>query len=175
MSFNPDKCQVISITNKKMIIDAKYTIHGQVLHETNRAKYIGVTIDNTLSWNSHIDIMTKKANNTTAFLRRNLSSCPADVKSACYKTLVRPQLEYAVTVWDPWTQTNISKIEAVQRREYASHSVTIEEQTVYQLCFTNLSETTSSPVDNNPKSPCYTELSINWSQYHQHLIYNQPV
>ena len=116
MSFNPDKCEVIRITNKKNIIDAKYTIHGQVLHETNRAKYLGVTIDNTLSWNSHIDIMTKKANNTTAFLRRNLSSCPADVKPTCYKTLVRPQLEYAATVWDPWTQTNISKIEAVQRR-----------------------------------------------------------
>jgi hypothetical protein len=40
---------------------------------------------------------------------------------------------------------------------------------VYHLCFTNLSGTTSSPVDINPKSPWYTELSINWSQYHQHL------
>jgi hypothetical protein len=40
MSFNPDKCEVIRITNKKKIIDAKYTIHGQVLHETNRAKYL---------------------------------------------------------------------------------------------------------------------------------------
>jgi hypothetical protein len=60
--------------------------------------------------------MTKKANNTTAFLRRNLASCPVDVKSTCYKTLVRPQLEYAATVWGPWTQTNISKIEEVQRR-----------------------------------------------------------
>jgi hypothetical protein len=35
MAFNPDKCEVIRITNKKKIIDAKYTIHGQVLHETN--------------------------------------------------------------------------------------------------------------------------------------------
>ena len=61
MSFNPDKCEVIRITNKKKIIAAKYTIHGQLLHETNTAKYLGVTIDNTLSWNSHIDIMTKKA------------------------------------------------------------------------------------------------------------------
>ena len=49
MSFNPDKCEVIRITNKKKIIDAKYPIHGQVLHETNRAKYLEVTIDNTLS------------------------------------------------------------------------------------------------------------------------------
>ena len=103
-------------SQKKKIIDAKYTIHDQLLHEINRAKYLGVTIDNTLSCNSNIDIMTKKANNTTAFLRRNLSSCPADVKSTCYKTLVRPQLEYAATVWYPWTQSNISKIESVQRR-----------------------------------------------------------
>ena len=35
MSFNPDKCEVIRFTNKKKIIDAKYTIHGQVLHEAN--------------------------------------------------------------------------------------------------------------------------------------------
>ena len=31
-------------------------------------------------------------------------------------TLVRPQLEYASTIWDPWTQRNIKKVEAVQRR-----------------------------------------------------------
>jgi hypothetical protein len=28
----------------------------------SKIKYLGVTIDNTLSWNSHIDIITKKAN-----------------------------------------------------------------------------------------------------------------
>jgi hypothetical protein len=33
MSLNPDKCEVIRITNKKKIIYAKYTIHGQVLPE----------------------------------------------------------------------------------------------------------------------------------------------
>jgi hypothetical protein len=81
-------------------------------NDTASSVVLMVRYNRTLSWNSHIDIMTTKANNTTAFLRRNLSSCPADIKSTCYSTLVRPQLEYAVTVWDPWTQTNISKIEA---------------------------------------------------------------
>ena len=28
----------------------------------------------------------------------------------------RPQLEYAATVWDPYTQDDIQKIEMVQRR-----------------------------------------------------------
>ena len=60
--------------------------------------------------------MTKRANQTTAFLQRNLSSCLKDVKTQCDKSLVRPQLEYAATTWDPYTKTNSAKVEAVQRR-----------------------------------------------------------
>lgn len=33
-----------------------------------------------------------------------------------YFTLVRPLVEYASTVWDPHTQTDIQKLEMVQRR-----------------------------------------------------------
>ena len=60
--------------------------------------------------------MTKKANNTIAFLRRNLSSCPRQIRATCYKSLVRPQLEYASTVWDHTNKTHINAEEAVQRR-----------------------------------------------------------
>ena len=33
----------------------------------------------------------------------------------CYKTLVKPQLEYASTVWDNPVKRNVNKIETVQR------------------------------------------------------------
>ena len=118
MVFNPDKCEHIRITNKRKVIQISdfLNIHGQTSNETSKAKYIGVTIDNTLSWNSHIDIVTKRSNQTTAFLRRNLSSCPKDVKANCYTSIVRSQLEYASTVWTPVTKSNIAKVESVQRR-----------------------------------------------------------
>ena len=74
------------------------------------------SIAGDLSWSKHIDITTKKANQTLGFLKRNIWVHNKDLKSVAYKTLVRPQLEYASTVWYPHTTTDINKVEAVQRR-----------------------------------------------------------
>ena len=80
-------------------------------------KYIGVTIEQKLSWNEHIGNVVKKAKSSTAFLRRNLQIPQAhQIKANAYKILVRPQVEYTSVVWDPFTQANIDKIEMVQRR-----------------------------------------------------------
>ena len=50
MAFNPDKCEVIRMTNKKKSTLFKYTLHGICLKETDSAKYLGVTITKDLSW-----------------------------------------------------------------------------------------------------------------------------
>jgi hypothetical protein len=59
-----------------------------------------------------------KANKTLGFLRRNLKIPSIRIKEQEYFTLARPLVEYASTVWDPYTQTDIhvNKVEAVQRR-----------------------------------------------------------
>ena len=67
----------------------------------DEVKYLGVVIDKKLSWKSHIAKTALKANRTRQFLQRNLSSCSMEVKKQCYKTFVRPIMEYACTVWDP--------------------------------------------------------------------------
>jgi hypothetical protein len=56
------------------------------------------------------------SNRTIGFLRCNIHSCPKEVKAAAYTTLVRPSIEYASSVWDPYTQNNIHQLEAIQRR-----------------------------------------------------------
>ena len=63
--------------------------------------YLGLNIHKSLSWDNHIDKITKKANSTLAFLGRNVSRCPTTIKAQCYTTLVRPTLEYASSIWSP--------------------------------------------------------------------------
>ena len=115
MEFHPDKCEVIHITHKRSTIKSVYTLHDHILKEVDAAKYLGVTITSDLKWNKHIANTAAKANRVLGFLRRNLKINSTDLKSTAYKTLIRPTLEYASCVWDPYTQTNIDQLEMVQR------------------------------------------------------------
>ena len=69
-----------------------------------------------MTWNDHINNVTKKAKNTRAFLQRNINRCPEAIKTLCYQTFVRPIVGYASTVWDPSTEKNIKYMENVQRQ-----------------------------------------------------------
>ena len=64
------------------------------------------------TWNNHIQYITHKAVQVNGFLYRNLRQYPSNIKSTCYwrKSMVRPVLEYASTVWDPHTNVNITKL-----------------------------------------------------------------
>ena len=116
MHFHPQKCQTMHITNKRNIIQSTYTIHNHNLQSTNTAKYLGIHIDSTLKWNTHINKTAQRANTTSAFLHRNIRTCPRKIKHLAYTTLVRPILEYASIIWDPHTKSNTLKLETVQRR-----------------------------------------------------------
>ena len=130
MRFQPVKCNMMQLTNKRINkIEASYTPEGTVLENVDSIKYLGVTITNDLKWNTHINNICTKANRTLGFLRRNLFSCPQDVKEAAYKGLVRPVLEYGSSVWDPHTKCLQEELEKVQNRaaRFVTRNYTFEE------------------------------------------------
>jgi len=107
----------IRVTNKRNIIQGNYEIHGEQLKNVTKAKYLGVVIANNLSWKHHVDLVTTKASNTRIFLQRNLPKSDKETRISCYKTFVRPIIEYASTVWDPVeNQSLVKKVEMVQRK-----------------------------------------------------------
>ena len=116
MIFNPSKCEFLRVTIKANPIPMSYYIQNEKIKEVPHAKYLGVTIDQHLTWNEHIRQITAKANNVKSFLQRNLKSCPVNIKVTCYQSMVRSILDYASTIWSPYTQKNIQTLESVQRR-----------------------------------------------------------
>ena len=70
-----------------------------------------------LSWNSHIDKISSKANKVLGLIKRNCREF-RDVLTlrTLYCALVRSQLENGSVVWSPFTARNITKLERVQCR-----------------------------------------------------------
>ena len=167
MAFNPDKCEVLRVTNKRHFIPATYSIHGQQLQITSNTKYLGVTIDRKLSWNPHIDSVTQKANNSTAFLRRNLSSCPKEVKATCYKSLVRPQLEYMRQQYGIRLQRpTYPRLKQYNEGLLVLSLETTGERAVSPPCYNTWDGWTSRHVDSMPKPPWCTALYFHHTGTH---------
>ena len=116
MEFNPSKCQVVHITRSRKPINTTYSMHGQVLDSVDSARYLGVDITSDLSFTQHINRTTANASKSLGYLKRNILTKNPAIREAAYKTIVRPQVEYASSVWSPHTKKAINKIEMVQRR-----------------------------------------------------------
>ena len=78
--------------------------------------YLGIKLQQNMKWTTHINNTTTKAQKTLNMLKRNLKQTSTSIKSLAYKTIVRPQLEYASAIWDPNTKDEINKIDKIQKR-----------------------------------------------------------
>ena len=79
---------MMQLTKKHNKIQASYTLEGTALENVDSIKYLGVTITSDLKWISLIRNVCSKTNRTLGFPKRNLFSCPRDVKEAAYKSMM---------------------------------------------------------------------------------------
>ncbi len=59
---------------------------------------------NDMRFTNYMNKITSSVTGSLGFLRRNLNIDSPQQKTTAYKALVRLLLEYACTVWDPYTQ-----------------------------------------------------------------------
>jgi hypothetical protein len=77
----------------------------------------------SLQFSEHCAKIIKKANQVQqlGLAVRHFQFHGIDVIVPMYRTLVKPVLEHANSVWNPWLRKNIDNIERVQRRATRSN------------------------------------------------------
>ena len=114
MTFNVKKCKLMRIAQKKQPFRSSFTRNGSVLEEVYEFRDLGLLTNHHLSWNSHFDDITNKANRILGLIGRTFRGWK-DTETL-YCTLVRSQVEYGSVVWSSYTARNIDKLERIQRR-----------------------------------------------------------
>ena len=116
MTINTAKSKVLRITWARNPGEPHYFYNDTRLDSVSEYKYLGVMINNKLSWNTHVDYVIKKANRMFGFILSVSKSLTPSSVFSLFKTIVLPIIEYGQPVWHLHHQNLIGKIENVQRR-----------------------------------------------------------
>ena len=91
-------------------------INSTPLARVDSFKYLGVWISSTLNWSLQVEEVCKKARRQIGYIyRRFYQYASNQTFLKLYLTYVRPHLEYAVAVWDPYQHGLIKSLESVQK------------------------------------------------------------
>ena len=86
------------------------------LPQCNSIKYLGVDIDNVLSWNLQTDSISKKLVFIISRLSRLKSVLPSQMLMYIYTSIIQPKIDYAISIWGYTTAHNINKVQRLQNR-----------------------------------------------------------
>ena len=104
--------------DKQVLEEARnyiFEIDGQKVKYNPTPKILGVTLDEKLKFEMHIEQLERKASKTMALLRKVKETEVLNTRCMLqlYKALVAPQLEYAAAVWQIG---NCDCLEKIQRK-----------------------------------------------------------
>ena len=118
MNYHFKKCKHLHVGNHDL--DIEYTMQtetGEIkVEKVQSEKDLGVIFDQKLKFTEHIISKVNKANRNVGLIFRTFTFMDKDMFLNLYKSVVRPHLEYASTIWYPMYKKDIIQIENVQRR-----------------------------------------------------------
>ena len=92
-----------------------YKLNNIAIQRVCFFKDLGVTVDQALSFENHINMICATASQRAALILKCFTSREPILLVKAFITYVRPLLEYASCIWSPFKLKLIDKIESVQR------------------------------------------------------------
>ena len=130
-------------------------IGSEVVERVKSHKLLGVWHQNNLKWNLHVESIVKKANKCLYSLREcRRANLPLEVGITCYKSRIRPILEYAAPIWSGLPQYLIDEIESVQNRCMKILGTPRNNFKTLEQRRANLTIKEFKKIQNDPTNPC---------------------
>ena len=125
LCLNNDKCNVLLISPRHMQVnndDFAISLYGKTLNNVEVADYLGIKIDNTLSWDMYIKKLCSSLGCKISKMARLRGVTTSNILNKIYVSAVQPTIDYAICSWGFTSNNNIKRIQRLQN--YAARVVT---------------------------------------------------
>lgn len=117
MELNIGKCCVLKIKSRAVSVYYVYKIGNHNLGTVSHLKDLGITIDDKFSFNVHIYNIINNSYKILGFIMRSGSNFKSMLSfTRIYNGLVRANLEYLTTIWNPQYKIHQNNVERVQKK-----------------------------------------------------------
>ena len=113
LSLNVKKSCFLLFSGKKKIDDFKVKICDTEVGMVSNAKYLGVIIDDKLSWQPHLEHVLTKMKQGTGMIRRLSHIISPSNLSCLYYSFCQSYLQYCITSWGSPDTKNLTKLNKV--------------------------------------------------------------
>lgn len=131
LTLNSTKCKYMVVSRKRCpSAPESLILNGAEMEKVGCFKYLGLLLSSDMSFGKHIESICSKARKITGLLYRRFKSANRNTLLQLYLSMVRPHLEYASPVWNPFMCKEIKRIEDVEK--FAMRVITRRWDTGYQ-------------------------------------------
>ena len=119
LSLNTDKTVCMLLGSRNLTANQRplhLTVNSNEIKQVCEVKYLGVTVDDKLSWNTHTENVCKKVSKMVSFLGRLRYFINEKYMKLIYNSIVTPQFDYADLVWDTGKHKHLDKLQKLQNR-----------------------------------------------------------
>ena len=102
LTLNVSKCKFVLFGSQRKVRSCSQLslkINDHVLERKDSFKYLGVTIQENLSWSDHIEILSRKISQRLSLLRRIRHLLPLHARLTIYNSLILPLFDYGDIAW----------------------------------------------------------------------------
>jgi len=117
LTLNVDKTCFTLFTNKKNVrLKEKLIIDGKVIHRVSSTKYLGLFLDENLSWTSHIDYVAKKLVKLKGALHYISDFIDKEYLRQIYFAYVFPHIKYGIELYGTCSAKLMKRIQTEQNK-----------------------------------------------------------
>ena len=114
--INLSKTYLMVFTNKKRPQNVSLNVGGTLINETSETKFLGLILDNKLSWHAHIKHISSKMSKSIFILKYLKYIFPINVLKTLYHTLVFPYINYCNIIWGSACKTTLRPVTLLQKK-----------------------------------------------------------
>jgi hypothetical protein len=102
--------------NKKSKHELKISINNESIKRVEKITFLGIVIDEFLTWRDHIDLIAKKIIKCAAIISRIRHFTNLNSLKLIYYALVYPYLTYGNLIWGNAYKSHIQKLVNIQKK-----------------------------------------------------------